>query len=159
MPSVYIETTIPSYYFETRRTHEAITWRAATRRWWEQARSAYELVTSGFVIDELSASPEHKSGPGLSLLSKVRVLPEHPRLAQVVEHYTRHRLMPADAVGDAAHLAMCALHKIDYLLTWNCRHLANANKVEHLRVINTRLKLHIPVLTTPLGLFSEEVRE
>jgi hypothetical protein len=64
--------------------------------------------------------------------------------------------MPRDARGDAAHLAMASLHGVDFLLTWNCRHLANANKADHLRVINTRLRLTVPVLTTPMTLMPED---
>jgi hypothetical protein len=63
--------------------------------------------------------------------------------------------MPADARGDAAHLAMASLHGIDFLLTWNCKHLANANKTGHIRVINQRLGLHVPVLSTPMTLVPE----
>lgn len=70
--------------------------------------------------------------------------------------YVRNRLMPAEAGGDAFHLAMASVHAIDFLLTWNCRHLANANKMEHLRVINTRMGLSVPIVTTPLNLKSED---
>jgi hypothetical protein len=64
--------------------------------------------------------------------------------------------MPKEAEGDAYHLAMASLHKMDFLLTWNCQHLANANKVRHLTVLNTRLGLPMPVITTPLTLIREE---
>jgi hypothetical protein len=63
--------------------------------------------------------------------------------------------MPADDAGDAAHLAVASYHGVDYLLTWNCRHLANANKFEHIRVINRRLGLMTPELVTPEQLFEE----
>ena len=60
--------------------------------------------------------------------------------------------MPADIGGDALHLALASYHECDFLLTWNCRHLANANKFGHVRRINTLLGLHIPALVTPLEL-------
>lgn len=66
--------------------------------------------------------------------------------------------MPGDALGDAAHLALASVHAVDYLLTWNCKHLANANKTQHLRVLNARLGLHVPILTTPLTLVPEDPR-
>jgi hypothetical protein len=65
------------------------------------------------------------------------------------------QIMPADDAGDAAHLAVASYHGVDYLLTWNCRHLANANKFEHIRVINRRLGLMTPELVTPEQLFEE----
>jgi hypothetical protein len=60
--------------------------------------------------------------------------------------------MPADPVGDALHLAAASYHKCDFLLTWNSRHLANANKFAHIRRINTMLSLFVPMLVTPLEL-------
>jgi hypothetical protein len=60
--------------------------------------------------------------------------------------------MPNDPVGDALHLALAFFHKCDFLLTWNCRHLANANKFGHIRRVNVMLGLYIPLLVTPLEL-------
>ena len=65
--------------------------------------------------------------------------------------------MPADPVGDALHLALASVHKADYLVTWNCRHLANANKFDHIRRVNALLGLAVPALVTPLELMGEAV--
>jgi hypothetical protein len=155
MPTVYIETTVPSYYHETRRTPEAIMWRSATRTWWDLHRHRYELATSDFVIAELRNSPAGKARAMLEMMAPVRRLAERPETQEVAAYYVEHKLMPEDAVGDAAHLAMASVHGVEFLLTWNCKHLANANKVQHLRVLNSRLGLPIPVLTTPLMLVPE----
>jgi predicted nucleic acid-binding protein len=156
MASAYIETTIPSFYFETRTSARIAAWRAATRAWWSTDRSRYQLSTSTFVLNELAMAPTRKSASCLALLDGVRVLPEHAKIQQVVREYIRRKLMHADAVGDAAHLAMCSLYGIDFLLTWNCRHLANANKVPHIRAVNERLGLFVPTLTTPFELIAED---
>jgi hypothetical protein len=63
--------------------------------------------------------------------------------------------MPAEARGDAFHLALASVHAMDALLTWNVRHLANPRKVGHLTIINRRLGLPTPVICTP-GVFMEE---
>jgi len=63
--------------------------------------------------------------------------------------------MPIDEQGDALHLAYASFYKIDFLLTWNCNHLANANKKQHIRIINARLNLFMPEIITPLELFTE----
>jgi hypothetical protein len=63
----------------------------------------------------------------------------------------RHRLMPTDPAGDALHLALASYHKCDFL-TWNCRHLANAHKIRHIRRMNTLLGFFVPALVTPLEL-------
>jgi predicted nucleic acid-binding protein len=86
----------------------------------------------------------------LSLMnSAVEIIVE---IEEIVEAYIRHKAMPNDPVGDAMHLALASFHKCDFLLTWNCRHLANANKFGHIRRVNTLLGLYVPVLVTPLEL-------
>jgi hypothetical protein len=65
--------------------------------------------------------------------------------------------MPQEYSGDTLHLAYASYYKIDFLMTWNCNHLANANKKEHIRVINNTLGLFVPELTTPLTLIKEEI--
>lgn len=63
--------------------------------------------------------------------------------------------MPAGAGGDAYHLTMASYYSVDYLLTWSCRHLANANKIKHIAVVNARLGLSVPIITTPQLLIPE----
>lgn len=152
MPSVYVETTIPSVYYETRQTRQALTWRQATRLWWDRQSSNYDLVTSSSVILEASAAPSRKAGAMVRMLSTIRQLPAHPRVQEIAEYYIQHRVMPNDALGDASHLAYASYHAVDFLLTWNCRHLANANKERHIEVANSRLGLTVPRLVTPLNL-------
>lgn len=159
MRSVYIETSIPSFYFETRDTDQARLWREHTRQWWLVTAPGYRLVTSSFVLRELQEAPKAKRLEGLTLLRDVELLDEPPELADTIEYYLQHRLMPDDAAGDAAHLAMASLSRIDFLLTWNLKHLANANKFRHLNVLNGRLGLSVPVITTPLSLGPEEVND
>ncbi len=65
------------------------------------------------------------------------------------------RVVISDATGDALHLAYASAYKCEFLLTWNCNHLANANKKQHIAVINTRLKLFVPEIVTPMELFTE----
>ncbi len=155
MPSVYIETTIPSFYHETRRDPTIVAWRSATRRWWHKYRVLYDLYTSGFVYAELDLGPPAKRRRGIALLRQAQSLDEPPGLEDVIAFYIQHHLMPDDAKGDAAHLAMASMHHMNFLLTWNCRHLANANKVRHLTVLNARLGLPVPVVTTPYSLIPE----
>lgn len=156
MQSVYVETTIPSYYFDTRREAAIAAWRDVTRRWWKLSGRFYRLYTSSYVFAELSLAPGRKAAEARRLLTNARLLEEPPGFHDVVQYYIEHLLMPADAEGDAAHLAMASMHNMEFLLTWNCRHLANANKIQHLRVLNGRLGLHVPVITTPLTLMPEQ---
>jgi hypothetical protein len=62
--------------------------------------------------------------------------------------------MPANPVGDALHLALASFHRCDFLVTWNCKHIANANKFGHIRRVNSMLGLFNPALVTPLELLA-----
>lgn len=152
MPTVYIETTVPSYYHETRRSAQVVAWREATRTWWDEHRHRFSLVVSRFVLAELALAPASKAKRARALIEKLPVLDEPAEMETVVEFYVAQRAMPS---GDAYHLALASLHRVDFLLTWNCRHLANANKIRHLTVLNGRLGLSTPVITTPLTLIPE----
>ena len=149
---VYLETTIPSFYYELRDDPESVARRRWTRRWWDRDRRSYELVTSTAVVEELRSGDFAARDDCLRLLADVPLLPAETEIAAIVRTYIRHQVMPANPAGDALHLALASYHKCDFLLTWNCRHLANANKFEHIRVINVMLGLFVPALVTPLEL-------
>lgn len=72
-----------------------------------------------------------------------------------MEAYIARKLMPNDPTGDALHLALASFHRCDFLATWNCQHLANANKFDHIRGVNGILGLMVPALVTPLELLAE----
>ena len=151
-PRVYVETTIPSFYHETRTGPDIVARRRWTRQWWSGAPERYELVTSSPVLDELAGGPRERIAERLTLVRELPLLAIEPGIAEIVQAYIRHKLMPADPAGDALHLALASYHKCDFLVTWNCRNLANANKFEHIRRINTMLGLFVPILATPLEL-------
>ena len=152
MHSVYIETTIPSFYHTLRRSPQAIAWHEQTKRWWDMHRHRYTLFTSAAVIQELADAPPERSAPRLAMLDGVPQLVIGPEVGRVVAEYLSHRLMPRDGGLDAVHAAVASFYGLDFLLTWNCLHLANANKARHLAAINTRLGLHVPMIITPYNL-------
>ena len=83
-------------------------------------------------------------------LPRLEVIPE---IKDIVEIYLKNYLMPKRNIRDAFHLAIASYYKIEYLLTWNCEHLANVNKQEHIRIINNRIGLSTPYIITPLQMF------
>jgi predicted nucleic acid-binding protein len=151
-PRVYVETTIPSFYHDVRTEPDIVARRGWTRRWWATATGRYELVTSAAVLDEVVGGSRARGKERLALLRELPILPVEPAISEIVQAYIRHRVMPADPGGDALHLALASLHKCDFLVTWNCQHLANANKFGHIRRVNTMLGLFVPALVTPLEL-------
>ena len=127
-----------------------------TRQWWDRRRSHYLISTSTAVLAELDAGSLPHRDDALRLATTLPAIPAGDEIGEIVEIYIQHHLMPRNPLGDALHLALASFHKFDYLLTWNCVHLANANKIGHIRRINALLGLHVPILTTPLELMGGE---
>jgi predicted nucleic acid-binding protein len=154
-PRAYVETTIPSFYHDDRASAAVISRRAATRLWWATAVDRYELVTSTIVRDELGAGTGQAVSLRQQMLAEIQVLPLLPEIHDIVDVYLANKLMPARPPDDAVHLALASYNKCDFIVTWNCRHLANPNKITHIRQINARLGLRVPRLVTPLDLLKE----
>ena len=123
-----------------------------TRAWWYREAQYYELVTSPAVLAELEDGEFPDQERVSALLLDVPVIPIEDAVLEIVEAYVAHKVMPRDPMGDAMHLALASYHQCDFLLTWNCNHLANANKFGHIRRVNTMLGLTVPALVTPLEL-------
>ena len=153
---VYIETTIPSFYFDVRPEPEMVARREWTRRWWKKTTTGHELVTSAAVIEELSRGDFPAREDSLQLIERLPLVPIEPEVTEIVQTYVARKVMPDNPVGDALHLALASFHRCDFLLTWNCRHLANANKFEHIRRVNVLLGLFVPALVTPLELLGDD---
>lgn len=152
--TIYLDSTIPSYLFDQRDSIREFI--EITKRWWEQERKHYRLVISEATIAEVSAGDHpYKEKIIRECISDLEVLPPHERLEEIVSTYIENHLMPRGATGDAVHLAYASFYKADFLMTWNCNHLANANKRQHIAIINTRLKLFTPEIVTPMELFTE----
>ena len=151
--TVYLDSTIPSYLFEERKKLK--TFVEITQRWWDEERHHFDLWISEETIVELSKGNYPNKTKILECVADISVLPFDEQIIGITQVYLDHHLMPQVLAGDALHLAYASFWKIDFLLTWNCNHLANANKKQHIRVINTRLNLPTPEIITPLELFME----
>nr|VFJ61788.1 MAG: PIN domain-containing protein [Candidatus Kentron sp. DK] len=153
--TVYIETSIPSFYHEIREGAEFVAMKNWTRQWWDSRMGLFQCFTSTAVLDELENGNHPRRTEKIRLLDDMEFLEVNDEIEEIVEVYISNYLMPKDVLGDALHLAIASFHKIDYLLTWNCSHLANANKKKHIRRINERLRLPTPEIITPLELLED----
>jgi hypothetical protein len=154
MKSVYIDTTIPSFLFDNREDIKFMI--KTTKEWWMKEHQKYKIFISSETIKELSIGEYPNKEEIIRFSLEIDVLPESEEIQQIVESYLLNNIMPKKGIGDAFLLAYTSYYKIDYLLTWNCKHLANANKKQHIRIVNNRLGLFVPEIITPLELFSEE---
>jgi hypothetical protein len=151
--SVYLDATIPSHYFDNRDEIHAFV--LITKKWWDTQRQYFNLYSSIFTLTELQQGDYPNKDGIISLLNGISQLEHFDEIDQIASVYIKEYVMPEGSFGDAFHLACASYHKIDYLLTWNCNHLANANKDQHIRITNAKLGLSTPRIITPLELFYE----
>jgi len=151
--SIYLDSTIPSYLFDERDSIR--TYIEVTRKWWEEERDNFNLWISEESIIELSTGEYPYKGQLMACIEQIQVLLPDERVFEIAQVYLDNYLMPRTLSGDAIHLAYASYYKLDFLLTWNCNHLANANKKQHIRIINARMNLNTPDIITPLELFTE----
>ncbi len=157
MKTVYIETSIPSYLTaRPSRDVRTAAWQQITTQWWDLEKPNYDLFTSELVLAEASAGDSDAAQRRLSSLEGI------PELALTDETKTLASLLmsnggvPAHAQADALHIATACVHKIDYLLTWNCRHIDNAVRKPIVRSICDAAGYTCPEICTPLELLSED---
>lgn len=146
---IYIDTSIPSAYYTLRTDDESLTRQRATRQWWEKYTDLLTITSSIVVILELSRGEHNIKKDRLDLLKDIELFESSSEIQEIVQVYIDRLVMPQDPFGDAHHLAIASFHKLDVLLTWNCLHLANPNKLNLITQINKELGLSTPELTTP----------
>lgn len=159
MASVYLETSFFSECVTIRTGPVALGRRATSTTWWGAHARKFELYISNEVVRELvdPGFPEAVREPALAMLGGLNILEITSEVVAFADVLTRERVMPGPAVeGDAMHVAAATIHRIDYLLTWNQKHLANPNKRTHFAVICARLNLPAPQIVTPDLLILED---
>ena len=156
MHRIYVETTIPSFYHEVRSVPEMVARRKWTRDWFVDASKTEELVTSAAVLIELERGLFPGRAEAIAMIADLIPLAITDEVEKIVEAYISRLLMPSDPSGDALHLALASFYECDFLVTWNCKHLANANKFDNIARINGILGLKIPKIVTPLELLGND---
>lgn len=149
-PTVYIETSIISYLvaFPSRdlvtAAHQQI-----THSWWKIRRSEFEIFASQIVLDEAAAGDPQMARMRLELLADVPFLDVTTEVEDLAAKLIKRLPLPPRAGADALHIALAAHHRVDYLLTWNCAHIANAILRPKIEKICIEQGYSAPVLCTP----------
>ena len=155
---VYIETSIPSYLTaKPSRDVRVAAWQQLTAQWWEEVRPNYELFTSELVIAEVSAGDPKASARRLDSLKGIPEIVIDKETEQLAAELISEGGIPATAEADALHVAVAAVHGIDFLLTWNCRHIDNAVTKPILRSICAVAGYVCPEICTPLELLTQDL--
>jgi hypothetical protein len=118
-------------------------------------RPFFECVISEEVLREAAAGDPKASRQRLETLSTLTVLRRTRAVDELVEAFLSTGALPAKAKADAAHLAFATSHRVDYLLTWNCKHLANAEILSRLQPVAEQRGHRMPIVCRPLQLMGE----
>ena len=155
-PKVYIETTIPSYLV-VRPSQDLLiaAHQQLTRDWWESRSPAFDLYVSEAVLQEAAAGDANPAKRRLELLADIRVLALTEGVVKLAESLVAEGPIPRNAAGDALHIAIATSYACEYLLTWNCRHIANAEIQRMARLVVRRPGFELPTICTPEELMGE----
>ncbi|MCE2719279.1 MAG: type II toxin-antitoxin system VapC family toxin [Dolichospermum sp.] len=151
--TVYIETSILGYL--TARPSRDIIVAAnieITREWWNTRRSDFQLYSSQAVLKETTQGDAKIASQRLEIFSNLSLLNLNQSVLDLAEQFLGRSNLPAKADIDAVHIAVATVHGIDYLLTWNCKHIANAQIQRKLAEISIDFGYELPILCTPYEL-------
>ncbi|NLE60278.1 MAG: type II toxin-antitoxin system VapC family toxin [Planctomycetes bacterium] len=155
--SVYIETTIISY-LKAWPSRDLV--RAAeqqiTREWWDEQRPKFDLYTAQLVLIEAGAGDAEAAAERLAVLRELPLLDTTERAIQVADMLLASAALPERADRDALHVGVAADNGMDFLLTWNCRHLANAMLRDRIEEVCEEAGLRPPKICTPDELMGAE---
>ena len=156
-PTVYIETSIVSY-LAAHPSRDPATARnqRLTHAWWTTRRHDYALYTSKFVADEAAEGDRVMAQQRLALLSGIPLLASQgTRAEQFAEALVRGVPLPPRAHADAMHIALASAREMAYLLTWNCKHIANPRLLTRIEQVCSAFGFATPRLVTPESLMGE----
>lgn len=147
---VYIETTFVSYL--TARPSRDVVFaghQQVTHEWWDTRRTNYELCVSQLVLDEAGAGDAQAAQERLLVLQPMLVLETTADALELAKELLQAGALPVKAADDALHIAVAATKTVPYLLTWNCRHLANAVMRPVIETVCKAKGFKAPIICTP----------
>ena len=157
-PTVYIETTIVSYLV-ARLSRDLVTaaHQETTDEWWTQHRAEFDLYYSQLVWDEASAGDKSEVNKRQAVLVELSQLPSRKEADELADAILRAGLLPAKAAADALHIASAAVHGMDYLLTWNCKHINNIETIWQIERVCEKKGYQCPKICSPEQLRAQDL--
>jgi len=151
--SVYLETTVIGYMaMRDSRDLRVATNQLSTREWWDVHRPNFDLFVSQFVIDECCQGDPKAAEERKFYLENIPVLDANSEVEKLAEVISDVLQIPAKAPIDAFHIAMASVHGIQFLLTWNCKHIANPEHRPKIERSCRDLGMEPPLICTPFDL-------
>jgi len=153
---VYIETTIVSYLAARLSKNTIVAGRQVlTQDWWDECRRSFDLVVSELVFQEAGEGDPEIAKKRINYLNDIDSLNISNESVQLAESLVQTDAVPHQFGEDALHIAICAVNGIDYLLTWNCKHLANAIRRHKIEAIVEKKGYQCPIICTPAELMED----
>ena len=160
MESVYIETTILSYLVANPARDVVIAGhQQTTQEWWSTRRTVFDCFISQIVIDEISAGDPTEVRKRLAVAGTLNSLAVTVDSEKITESIMKSGVLPQKAVRDAAHIAVATVHNVQFLLTWNCKHLANAQITKRIAGLCNANGYEMPTICTPEELLEDMTDE
>lgn len=155
-PKLYIETSTISYLV-ARPSRDLIIAanQQVTHEWWDTRRTEFDLYVSQIVIDEASEGDQEAAQQRLDKLKDIPLLELKIEALQLAEKFIQQQALPEKASQDALHISVATIYGMDYLLTWNCKHIANAMIIKKISRIATQRGYELPTICTPHELMGE----
>jgi hypothetical protein len=152
-PRVYVETSVISYLV-ARPSRDLIiaAHQEVTREWWQNQRGAFELFCSDAVLSEAAMGDPEAASQRLEVLAQMQLVEIPPQALDLANALVVATALPAKAQVDALHIAIAAYEKMDFVLTWNFKHIANAQSAVKVREVCASFGQRCPVLCSPLEL-------
>lgn len=149
-PRIYIETTIPSYLVsKSSRDILVLTHQELSKNWWSRNKNLYSFYISDVVLEEISKGDAELAEKRMEIVKDLKLLAFTDEINVLALKYCEYLNLPKKAILDSMHLAYSVFYEIDFLLTWNCKHLANGFVRAKLRLLNDKLGLKTPEICTP----------
>jgi len=153
-PTLYLETTIPSFLTARPSNNLVVAGKQeVTRQWWEKRKVQYDLFISQLVIDEALKGNPDAAGKRMDAIEGIVSLEIDDEVVQVTEKTMEAGVIPKKSATDAAHIAVASRHGVDYLMTWNCAHIANAEILGRMSFVVAEAGYYLPIICTPDELF------
>jgi hypothetical protein len=155
-PTIYIETSIISY-LAAWPSSDLMTaaCQQTTTKWWEGYRRFYNVVTSALVVAESREGDPRMAKKRLSFLKGISALRTTENTKELARALTQKGALPQKAQADALHIAIAAVHRVDYLLTWNCRHIDNPATKPLVREVCLSEGYACPEICTPFEIMEQ----
>jgi len=130
IPTLYLDTSVIGGYFDDE-------WKEATQELWRQMNAGkFRFLTSAVTVDEMTHAPEPVRELLESTFTEESILPVTEESEKLAESYMGRNILPPKYSDDARHVAVCTIAQIEYLVSWNFKHLVNVEREKGFNAVN-----------------------